>query len=84
MSAAERGGTGCTMGRARPPIHGFGDRAPNPWVANPCLRVPDACLPLLWASGSLGWPLGALLGRLGGVMNCLEAIVGASWVVLGP
>ncbi|CAK0802124.1 unnamed protein product [Prorocentrum cordatum] len=41
ISAAERGGTSRILGRAPPPVHGFGDRAPNPWIANPCLRAPD-------------------------------------------
>ncbi|CAK0874385.1 unnamed protein product [Prorocentrum cordatum] len=39
--AAERGGIGRILGRAPPPIHGFGDRAPSPWIANPCFRAPD-------------------------------------------
>eukprot|EP00959_Pyramimonas_sp_CCMP1952_P450911 9440743-Pyramimonas_sp.AAC.1 len=40
ISAAERVGTGRMLGRAPPPMHGFGDRAPSPWIANPCLRAP--------------------------------------------
>eukprot|EP00959_Pyramimonas_sp_CCMP1952_P036131 755840-Pyramimonas_sp.AAC.1 len=42
VSAAERGGIGRIWGRAAPPIHGCGDRAPNPWIASPCLRAPDS------------------------------------------
>eukprot|EP00959_Pyramimonas_sp_CCMP1952_P430067 9007278-Pyramimonas_sp.AAC.1 len=42
ITAAGRGGTGRILGRAPPPINGFGDRAPDPWIANPCLRAPKS------------------------------------------
>eukprot|EP00959_Pyramimonas_sp_CCMP1952_P285153 5962149-Pyramimonas_sp.AAC.1 len=37
-------------------MHGFGNRAPNPRIANPCLRAPEVGIPK--AGSALCWPPG--------------------------